>query len=1111
MKITKIIFSTLLIGLMFQWSFAAEPAAKEGQAGLGKEATLEFVQYDANQIRAWIGNNGHIVSHVPTGSSGLEWPKFSTLTAVFASGLWVAGIVDGEIRSAAAEFSTEYQPGVILYDPITGTSSGPDNPNDVRFQVSSIDKGDGSNPDDPTTYNREYATWPSGDGAPAHDGEYFEDANANGVWDEGESYTDFDNDGVYDGPDGMFVSGEDPALITGDQMHWFVINDADENVHANLWSTRPLGVEVQTTIFGFNRSDPLGNIMFVKWLVINKSGGPIEDMYLSIWSDADVGDANDDYVGCDTSLSVGYFYNGEADDQDYGLRVPAVGYDFFQGPIVPSVGDTALISGRKIADFQNLPMTSFVMYQNGSVNGFDDPENAEEAYNYMQGFTKEGDPWYEFLDESLAPTTFLYSGDPQTRAGWTQFDDQDPRDHRFLMSTGPFNMATWLDDDLDGFPQVGEPGVQEIVSAIIIGAGTTNLNAVGAMKFFDQFAQGAYDAQFVLPSPPPPTVLVSELDEQFILSWYEDADEVESFSELGYNFQGYNVYQGESQNGPWVRVATYDITDGNTIITDLDFDVETGLILEGPVSFGDDGGLQRLIDIRSDATRSNQSLINGRTYYFVVTSFAYNPDKAPKVVESAFEPWTIRPHIPGVGEMLEAETGEIVTMDHVGIAETVVEAEVVDPLQLTGDEYAVEFAYDSTTSTGSWYMGRLENDLITDTLVVSTVLDSFRTDLIDGFALTVKDVAFSAPKFNQGWVQTENITGTTIDSVVYLAISPGGVDSLVWSDGVGSDTIKIDSLYGPGNYWDTPAWFDVINDTYIHLYKEFTHNVHIQSFASDVGGTDHLAASIPGIGGGITEDEDIQSDIELRFTENGQKAWSWGPATGFAPTESQVPFEVWDVERDMQLCVGHVDWNSTGVTHDDSAMTLEGDWVVTLHRDYATYQDSAFEFFGSPYTGWLFIFNTSSLYDIGDELYLSFLNPVKVGEDRYEFSPEALTDDLTDEQTKAQLDEINVFPNPYFGFNVEETQPLDRFVRFTHLPTGECTIRIYSLAGHFVERIDHSESELAGTTFEEWDLTNARGIPVSSGMYIVHIDVPDVGSTFLKLAIFQPEERLDVY
>ena len=38
---------------------------------------------------------------------------------------------------------------------------------------------------------------------------------------------------------------------------------------------------------------------------------------------------------------------------------------------------------------------------------------------------------------------------------------------------------------------------------------------------FDQFAQGAYDAQFVLPSPTSPDVLVSELDAQIILSWDE--------------------------------------------------------------------------------------------------------------------------------------------------------------------------------------------------------------------------------------------------------------------------------------------------------------------------------------------------------------------------------------------------------------------------------------------------------------------------------------------------------------------------------------------------------------------------------------------------------------
>jgi hypothetical protein len=45
----------------------------------------------------------------------------------------------------------------------------------------------------------------------------------------------------------------------------------------------------------------------------------------------------------------------------------------------------------------------------------------------------------------------------------------------------------------------------------------------------------------------------------------------------------------------------------------------------------------------------------------------------------------------------------------------------------------------------------------------------------------------------------------------------------------------------------------------------------------------------------------------------------------------------------------------------------------------------------------------------------------------------------------------------------------------------------------------------------QWDLRNTAGIPVASGMYIAHIDVEDVGEKILKLAVFMPEERLDVY
>ena len=694
-KSMKHIIAVMLSVILFATGGLEDVRSLGNSSNLAKANTLEFILYDANQIRSWVGNNGHIVSHIPTGDSGLEWPKGSGYTAVFASGLWVAGMVDGSVRSAAAEFTSEFQPGIIIYDPVTQTSSGPDSPNDARFQVSSIDKGDNADVTSPN-YNREYSTWPAADGAPAHDGEFFTDTNLNGVWDDGEPWDDFDVDGIYDGPDGVMISGEDPPQMIGDQMHWFVINDAEPNTHSNLWSTEPLGIEVQTTVFGFDRADPLGNVMFLKWLVINKSGGDIDDMYLSIWSDADLGDATDDYVGCDTTLSIGYFYNGGQTDQDYGSKPPSVGYDFFQGPIVPSVGDTALISGREIADFRNLPMTSFVYYINGDPF-LDDPETADEAYNYMQGLSVTGEVFHERFDETLPISRFIYPGDPNTRSGWTAYDDLVPGDMRGMMSSGPFDMSTWIDTDGDGFPQVGEPGVQEVVSAVIIAAGTNNTNAVSAMKFFDQYAQGAYDAQFNLPSPSSPQVLVSELDNQIILSWEEGAEALEAFSELEYEFEGYNIYQGESENGPWVLVQTYDVANGVGTILDREFNVENGLILEGPVQFGADEGVQRLIDLRRDAVRGNIDLINGRKYYYAVSSYAYSESKAPRTVESSKSAIIVRPHAPALGLVLNAATGDSVGYSHIGIAEASITAEVIDPLQLTGESYAVDFTFDSTS------------------------------------------------------------------------------------------------------------------------------------------------------------------------------------------------------------------------------------------------------------------------------------------------------------------------------------------------------------------------------------------------------------------------------
>ena len=84
------------------------------------------------------------------------------------------------------------------------------------------------------------------------------------------------------------------------------------------------------------------------------------------WADPDLGGFTDDLVGCDTTLSLGYCYNATNNDQLYGSTPPAVGYDFFLGPVT-AAGDT-------------LGLVSFNKYINGT-----DPASPDEVYNYMNG------------------------------------------------------------------------------------------------------------------------------------------------------------------------------------------------------------------------------------------------------------------------------------------------------------------------------------------------------------------------------------------------------------------------------------------------------------------------------------------------------------------------------------------------------------------------------------------------------------------------------------------------------------------------------------------------------------------------------------------------------
>jgi flagellar hook assembly protein FlgD len=91
------------------------------------------------------------------------------------------------------------------------------------------------------------------------------------------------------------------------------------------------------------------------------------------------------------------------------------------------------------------------------------------------------------------------------------------------------------------------------------------------------------------------------------------------------------------------------------------------------------------------------------------------------------------------------------------------------------------------------------------------------------------------------------------------------------------------------------------------------------------------------------------------------------------------------------------------------------------------------------------------------------------------------------------LDIINIVPNPYYGYSAYEKKALDNVVKITNLPE-KCTITIYTLNGTLVRKFNKSDPK----TSLDWDLKNHNSGPVASGMYIIYINVPDVGEKTLK-------------
>ena len=985
---------------------------------------------DVNSINMFVTNYGTFANDIENqGNSGLFFPKGTTKTAVYQSGPWLVGKVGNEVRAAVGEYNQEYQPGAMNV-PISPGVFGPDDFSKQEYIVYKVVRYTGAASDtdhverDPSVVSRDRTLDPI-----LHHSwsEYVNGAAPHGA--PVRTYR-FPNPAVPG--DSVDVLGPD---VKGDQMLWCVYNDADPGAHNPEGGLTPLGVEVQQTTFGFDRQGALGNTVFLEFKVINKGGSQIDSCYINMWSDPDLGGAGDDLVGCDTLLSMGYIYNATNTDQLYADRPPAVGYDFFQGP---RVGNAFL------------PLTSFIYYINGT-----DPQNANQVFNYMRGFDRDGEP---FLDNNGNETKFYASGNPVTGTGYL---DTNPSDRRFMNVSGPFTLA---------------PGdTQVIVGAIVIAQGSDRLSSITGLKFFDVKAQTAFDLAFDLPPPPPqPRVSFSTDHSQVNLLW--DSGSRFSYTPApGYAFEGYNVYQGQSVSGPWKRLATFDLENGITDVREPVFDIETGLIIQDtPTAFGGDNGVAYTYSTGSDAIKGG-ALKDGTTYFYAVTAYAVNenpPTGLEKVLETSQQPIQVIPQRPASGTDVGSakvnastvsSTAPQPTTDHVII-------DVVDPASITGHTYAI--SYNIVGPDTLWNL----TDRTTGEALISNQLE--RTDNpvyapVHGMIVKLRES------------QAADVDEPLND--IYYA----PFDNDMPFHGVGAGLGYFEDSFGYASHFfagvseiDQPQLFKTVEVRFGPGQKAY------RFFRDELA-----SGGAPTAGRGYTYQG---------FHDVGLQAWN---------VDDNVQLEVGFVERRItdanSLPTGTQPATQDRTWNPDNTALGGREYLFISLRQYSGNEAPELAQDGAVvgadtlwlYAGWLLKTGTVKS---GDKFVMQAGgNRVGTPADTLLFTSAAAVTNVVSRQQDG-LKNIRVVPNPYYSRSSYELSPFNRIVKFTNMPE-QATVRIYDLAGRLIRTLRKTDPN---SSILEWDLQNENRLPVASAVYIYHVEVPNAGTTVGRLVIFMEKEQL---
>lgn len=373
-----------------------------------------FSTLDINNISATIANSGDLWWDMM--NAGYEAPKGSGINAIFSGSIWIGGVDTGNITYTAGQLYR--QSGVDFFaGPVSDSATA--NPA-VCNEFDRLWKLDASDIEDflaGQPPEEAIISWP------AKGNSYF----INSITNDLAPFYDENGDGLYNHEDG------DYPLIKGDQAVFWVFNDIG-NLHTETGGGQ-FGLEIHAMAYSYTQPGHVNNATYYDYTLINRSDREYHDTYIGLFTDIDLGNSSDDYVGFDVDRKMAYGYNGDPFDDGangYGTDLAMVGMRMNKAPYLDNGAESEMhnstyLTGAFAGDPYGTPSISF------------------EYYNFLKGLSKDGSPR---LNSQGNTVLHSYPDAPGQNGESMCNTNVIPGEYKTLMSFGPLTLSP---DDRNSF------------------------------------------------------------------------------------------------------------------------------------------------------------------------------------------------------------------------------------------------------------------------------------------------------------------------------------------------------------------------------------------------------------------------------------------------------------------------------------------------------------------------------------------------------------------------------------------------------------------------------------------------------------------------------------